>query len=139
MKPRRRRSGGLLSFVLVLVLGAAAGAAVLSVLLRSQESHPLLLGRADMRVEVLNGCGVDGAAARAAAEIRRAGYPVDRVGAADHYHYRKDIVVVRSGDRDDVRALAELLDAVLVEQRRPRYPYVVTVIAGRPHHLVEEP
>jgi len=133
---RRRRRGGVLAFLVVLVLGAGAGAAILSVVLRSQEPKGPPVADAALRVEVLNGCGSPGAADRVAALLRQGGFSVERVGNADHFHYRQDIVAARTVSRARALALGRVLGgAPVVEQRRPGYDCDVTVIVGRPRSL----
>ncbi len=137
---RRRRRANLATLVLVLLAGAALGAVALSVVLRSREPGPARAGDPDLRVEVLNGCGMEGVADRVASILRSGGYRVESVGNADHFHYRQDIVVARTVDRKRAEALARWLDGptVVVEQQIPGYGYDVSVIVGRPHSLVPE-
>lgn len=136
---RRRRRTGLLTILAVLVLGAAAGAAVLSVILRSQEPKGPPTPDTALRVEVLNGCGSPGAADKVAALLRHAGFNVERVGNADHFHYRQDIVAARTVSRARVESLGRVLGgAPVVEQRLAGYDCDVTVIVGRPRSLVGE-
>jgi len=93
----------------------------------------------EIAIEVLNGCGVDGAADRAASELRRGGYPVDRVSDADHFHHRRDLVVIRRGDGSEAPTVSALLGgAAVIEQRIPEYGYDLTVVVGTPHPLVPE-
>lgn len=131
---RRRRNWPLI------VGGAVLGGILVSLgfaLFGPRDRVPAVGQRAELRVEVLNGCGVDGAAMRAAARVRRAGYRVESTGTADNYHYRRDVVVVRSGDRDDARPLLEVLDhPILIEQRLESHDYDITVIVGTEHRLV---
>ena len=137
MSPRRRRPRWL-TLGLGILAGAVLGGILFGVVFRSSDGVSEDAIRSELRVEVLNGCGLTGAAGRAASKLRRAGFRVESTGAADHYHYVHDVVIVRAGDRAEVERLAGVLrDAVLVEQRIPGYAFDVTVIAGRAHHLVE--
>gem|GEM_PF-2489130 len=138
MSRRRRRRARPLLLGLVLLLGAAVGAAVLSVLWRAQDTPRALLSVPEVQVEVLNGCGADGAADRVASKLRRGGYQVDRIGRADHYHYRQDVVVIRRpAGAEDAHRLSRLLeDAPIIQQNVPNHAYDITIIVGRPHPLV---
>ena len=71
------------------------GAVVLSLVLRSREPALLPPADPDLSIEVLNGCGTSGAGERVAMLLRGAGYRVDAIGNADHFHYRDDIVIAR--------------------------------------------
>lgn len=136
---RRRRTGQILTLLFVLILGAAGGAFLLSLFLQSQESPAPPMERPDVRVEVLNGCGVDGAADRVASILRRGGFRVEHTGNADHFHYRRDVIVIREGTGREAEDISRLLDgATVVEQRVPAYPYEITVVVGEPHPLVPE-
>jgi len=135
---RRGRGPGLLGIVILLLLGAAGGAIVLSVVLRTQEREAVpFIETPQVAVEVLNGCGIDGAARRAATKLRRAGFQVERVADADHFHYRTDIVIVRDGGRESAEAVARVLGTEsVIEQRTSRASYPVTVVVGTEHPLV---
>ena len=139
---RRRRGPGPLVFLIIVLLSAAVGAAVWSMVTRMQTLPPPGYQNT-ITVEVLNGCGEDGAARRVASILRKSGYDVARTGRADSYHYRRDVVVLRNGLREEAELLAETLggDAAVVFQRPPESPYNATVIVGRPHYLapVENP
>ena len=121
----------------MLLLGGAVGAALISALIRSQEPAAPPHADAELQIEVLNGCGSPGAADGVAMLLRRAGFLVDNVGNADHFHYRKDIVVARAVSHARADAVGRILGGVtVVEQKVPNYPYDITVIVGRPRSLV---
>ena len=116
----------------MLLLGAGVGAALLSIVLRARE--PALLPPADpeLSIEVLNGCGTPGAGERVAMLLRGAGYRVDSIGNADHFHYREDIVVARTVSLKKAEPLGRILGTTrVVEQRRAGHPYDVTIVVGK--------
>lgn len=136
MARRRRRIS--LGSIAVMLLAVVAGAALLSVFFRTREPGSAPVADPDLRVEILNGCGSRGAADRVALLLRREGFQVEKVGNADHFHYREDIVVARTIDRSRALDLGRALGgAVVVEQRIPDYEYQVTVIVGKPRSLVD--
>jgi hypothetical protein len=138
--PRRRRRANAVTLFAVLLVGAVLGAVALSVFLRAREPGAPPGGTADLRVEVLNGCGMERVADRVASLLRRGGFRVENVGNADHFHYHQDIVVARTVSRDRAEVVGRWLDgAIVIEQRTPGYPYDVSVIVGKPHSLVDEP
>jgi hypothetical protein len=64
---------------------------------------------------------------------------VEQIGNADHFHYRRDIVIARKVPLARARAVALWLgDAAVVEQAIVGHPYDVTVIVGRPHPVVPQ-
>jgi len=137
MSPRRRRRFNFAS-IAVMLLAVVAGAALLSVYFRAKEPGSAPMADPDLRVEVLNGCGSRGAADRVALLLRREGFLVEKVGNADHFHYREDIVVARTVDRERLLDLGRALGgAAVVEQQIPDYEYQVTVIVGKPRSLVD--
>ena len=134
---RRRRRTGILGLLGVLVLGGAVGAALISAFIRTREPVAPPHADAELQIEVLNGCGSPGAADDVAMLLRRAGFLVDRVGNADHFHYRKDIVVARSVSHARATAVGRILGGItVVEQKIPEYPYDITVIVGSPRSLI---
>lgn len=70
----------------------------------------VVLGRDAMTwVQVLNGNGIQGAAARTANELRLHGYHVVGIGNADHARYPETLVIPLKGDVAKAEAVAELL------------------------------
>lgn len=134
---RRRRRGGVLTLIAVLGVGIILGAVALSVYLRAREPGSPPTGDPDLRIEVLNGCGIEGVGEQVAALLRRGGFRVERVDNADHFHYRSDIVVARRVDPVRARSVARWLrGAEVIEQSKRDYPYDVTVVVGQPHSLI---
>jgi hypothetical protein len=83
-------------------------------------------------VEVLNGAGVSGAAARITEALRDAGYDVKTFGNAPSFEYEQTIVIDRSERSGAARSVADALgvDEVRVEPRPALY-LDATIILGR--------
>ena len=84
------------------------------------------------RVQVLNGCGVDGLAARVAKLLRRRGYDVVDVGNTPLL--LESLIVDRVGNRDAARRLAEILGVErrnIIQQRCDYLELDLTVILGK--------
>jgi threonine dehydrogenase-like Zn-dependent dehydrogenase len=64
------------------------------------------LDRGHLRVLVLNGNGVSGAAAAAASRLHRLGYRIGQVGNAGRSNYPKSIVMYKRGFRPEAMRLA---------------------------------
>jgi hypothetical protein len=89
-----------------------------------------------VKVEVLNGCGVQGIARRYAEILRRKGFDVvnGNGGNAENFGFLESVVVDRSGDMEKARAVAQALDIRHCVQQIRLDPYrieEVTVIIGR--------
>jgi len=83
------------------------------------------------QVEVLNGCGVSGIAARAQEYLIEAGFDVVNTENADAFDYRETIVIDRGGDPGIARRVARSLGtANVIRQVRPDLMLQVTVILG---------
>ena len=88
----------------------------------------------DIKVEVLNGNGVDGIAAVATDFLREQGFDVVRTDDADRTDYLYTIVKDRTGNLHSARRLAEILnvDTVSVIQEINRSLVLdTTVILGK--------
>lgn len=65
----------------------------------------------NLRIKVLNGCGIAGIAGRVAEYLRKEGYNVVAVGNAEHFGYSKTIVIDKFGYPMGAEAVAETLSA----------------------------
>jgi hypothetical protein len=84
-----------------------------------------------VRVEVLNGGGVRGVAALARDELRDAGFDVVHYGNAAAFGHEESTVLLRAGDADAARAVAEVLGiGNIVVEHEPSLLVEVTVILG---------
>lgn len=83
-------------------------------------------------VEVLNGCGVAGAAGRVAEKLQNAGFQVTKQGNAQGFTYDRCRVITRKGNNPGVQRIASLLHCTDIreESKREGLPDV-TVIVGR--------
>jgi hypothetical protein len=90
------------------------------------------------QIEVLNGCGVSGIAARAQDYLREKGYDVVNVENARDFRYRRTLVIDRGGDVRIARALArDLGTSNLIRQVRPDLVLQATVILGEDYRELE--
>ncbi|MBK5098431.1 MAG: LytR C-terminal domain-containing protein [Gemmatimonadetes bacterium] len=132
-----------LALGLVLVVGALGASFLLE--LRSEAETPDLpaataAARSDIpfeeqqrriRVEVLNGAGDPGAAARITEALRGAGFDVKTYGNAARFDYEQSIVLDRSGRPGAAGAVAAVLNGVDVEEQLDPELYLdATVILG---------
>jgi len=84
-----------------------------------------------VRVEVLNGGGIRGVAALARDELRDAGFDVVHYGNAATFGHEESTVLLRAGDADAARAVAEALGiGNIVVEHEPSLLVEVTVILG---------
>lgn len=89
-----------------------------------------------VRIVVLNGNGVNGAAARAASALHRLGYPIAEVANASEQNYPTSLVLYRRGFRPEGLRLARELHVSIVSPLDGRAGSLVkgdlTVILGKP-------
>jgi hypothetical protein len=111
-----------------------------------EETKPLSRkpGPEDIKVEVLNGCGVRGIAARVRGILRDRGFDVMSYGNAARQDYGKTLIIVRSEGDFGVRAAEVLARSLRVDEdqiRVERDPSLVdidlTVILGLDHRTLD--
>lgn len=83
-------------------------------------------------VEVLNGAGVPGAAARVSDRLREMGFDVKTFGNASSYDHERSVLLDRSGRDWAVRSLADSLGGVAIRSEAAPQLYLdATLILGR--------
>ncbi|MEJ2546897.1 MAG: LytR C-terminal domain-containing protein [Gemmatimonadota bacterium] len=88
--------------------------------------------RRRIRVEVLNGAGDPGAAARVTEALRAAGFDVKTYGNAGRYDHERTFVIDRSGRPGAAGSVAAALGGAEVEERFDPELYLdATVILGK--------
>jgi hypothetical protein len=87
--------------------------------------------KAPVRIEVLNGSGEPGAAAKLASYLRDGGFNVVSVGSADRYDYLRTLVVARTEDDRPAREVTRYLGDVDRVTQRARSEADVTVVVGK--------
>ena len=82
-------------------------------------------------VQVLNGCGIDGAAQETAQRLRMSGFDVKEIGNAPSWNYPHTIVVARSGDPANAERVARAISTERVVVIRNEQSLVdIDVIVG---------
>jgi len=83
------------------------------------------------RIQVLNGCGITGAAGAAADFLRRHGFDIKNTGDADTWNYPFTIIVARTTDMSVARQVSGVLRTDKVVMLRDGEDiYDVTVVLG---------
>ena len=86
-----------------------------------------------IQVEVLNGCGISGAATTMTNSLRRYGFDVVEIGNFDHFDVEKTLVISRNGDMASARQVARALgiseDQILREES-PDFYLDLTIVIG---------
>lgn len=89
-------------------------------------------GRSRIRVEVLNGAGVDGLALRATDSLRSAGFDVVYYGNARSFDRERSVVLDRGGSLEKAVAVGQVLGIYNVRSEpNPDLYLDVTVMLGR--------
>jgi len=103
---------------------------------RHHEEAPL----ARLTIEVLNGCGEEGAAATTAQKLRSLGQDVVKVADAERKDYDHCVLVDRRGRAWLARRLARRLGGILVVlERRAGADADLTLIVGRDYAKIPGP
>lgn len=85
----------------MILTGAALMLCVLSIFYGFRIRQSIATGEIEQfRIEVLNGTGRVGLAAKAAEALRKANIDVLEVDNADNFHYKESIVIARRKDHD---------------------------------------
>jgi len=94
---------------------------------RTRETSPVI------SVEVLNGCGVPGAASKVAHRLIQAGFRVTRTDNADHFDYKTSMIIGHRGNRQKAKEVQSFLRTnAIVSVSKEESPRVdVTIILGR--------
>jgi len=91
-----------------------------------------ILPRQLITVEVLNGCGVAGIAARVGEMLREEGFQVANIDNADSFDYPTSRVISRLENVEPAREIAQLIPgAEFFKEPAVDYPFMVTVIIGK--------
>lgn len=91
----------------------------------------LLFQEVSARVEVLNGCGVTGAAGKVAEKLKEAGFDVARTENAPTSDYDQSCVITYSGKTEPVERIAALLRCDDIREDTSSRDVDITVIVGR--------
>lgn len=143
MRPSRKKKrttkkaapawSGVFGAIGILVLAGAVVVFAASTILRERrgdEAEPIVLKQ--VRVQVLNGCGVRGAGQNAANLLRLKGFDVTDVGNAETFDYRETLVIERQGAGGRAREVARALGVKnVIIQRVDGSPFEATVIIGK--------
>ncbi len=100
---------------------------------------PTFSGSRDIKVEVLNGCGVNGLARTVANRLRTTGFDVMTLDNADRFDYPESIVIDRLGNPEDADRVAEALGISNRIQQIIPDPFrieSVTVIIGKDYSRI---
>jgi hypothetical protein len=127
------RGGAAKRWGLILGLVALAAIAGARLVARPKAPEAPAVASRPIRVEVLNGCGVPGAAERVATVLREGRFLVERIGNAPEFGHTENLVIARTADREAMEEVARRLDCPnRLVQRNEAADVDVTVIVGRP-------
>jgi anionic cell wall polymer biosynthesis LytR-Cps2A-Psr (LCP) family protein len=87
--------------------------------------------RAQITVEVLNGCGIKGIATEVADMLTAEGFKVLKIGNADRYDYDVSRVISRTDNVDGAKEIAVLIPGAQLLKEELESEAVVTVIIGK--------
>lgn len=124
---------GFLSVVLLILLMALAMRLIIPrVDVERTREDTGLIGRV-VQIEVLNGCGVAGAANRMTNRLRRFGFDVVETGNFDHFDVKRTLVISRNGDMEAANRVADMLGLTgerVLREESPDYYLDMTILIG---------
>lgn len=100
---------GLLSVILLVLLGALAARVVYPRIQTERDNSVSHLISEVIQIQVLNGCGVAGVASSFTGKLRRSGFDVVESGNFETYTVEKTFVIDRSGNLENARRVARAL------------------------------
>lgn len=124
---------GFFSVLLLLFVIALIGRfAIPRITAERGDDNSTLIGNV-IQVEVLNGCGISGAATTMTNSLRKYGFDVVEIGNFDHFDVQKTLVISRNGNmasaRQAARALGISEDQILREES-PDFYLDLTIVIG---------
>jgi len=93
---RRQSRGSVLVYALIILFGAFLISMFFMV--AREDPHEIYKKNSNMRVEVLNGCGVNRLAIRISNVLRREGFNVVKIGNTQTQNFQKTIAIERSDE-----------------------------------------
>lgn len=93
---RRQSRGSVLVYALIILFGAFLISMFFMV--AREDPHEIYKKNSNMRVEVLNGCGVNRLAIRISNVLRRKGFNVVKIGNTHAQNFQKTIAIERSDE-----------------------------------------
>lgn len=107
---------------------------------KSENKSGLETASAVIQVEVLNGCGVDGVAAKFTDYLRQNNFDVVHVGNYTSSNIDETIVIDRIGNKANAEKLAEILginNRKIVRQLNKDYFLDATLVIGKDYNKLE--
>ncbi len=91
-----RRKGTVVVYVLIIVL--AAFLVSLLIMFTREDPEEIYRKNSNIRVEVLNGCGVNRLAMRVTNVLRKQGFNVIKIGNTENQDFEKTVIIERSDE-----------------------------------------
>jgi len=93
---RRQSQGSVLIYMLIILFGAFLISMIFMV--TREDPHEIYKKNSNVRVEVLNGCGVNRLAIRVSNVLRREGFNVVKIGNTETQNFQETIAIERSDE-----------------------------------------
>ena len=95
-KPKKQSSGKLWMYVLIVIL--ATFLVSMTIMVTSMSPEEIYRKNSNIRIEVLNGCGVDRLAIKVAHLLRKKGFNVVKIGDTNKKNFEETVVLERSDE-----------------------------------------
>ena len=124
---------GFFSFLLLRLLLALIGRFAIPRITSERDTNNTALIGHIIQVEVLNGCGISGAATTMTNSLRKYGFDVVEVGNFDHFDVQKTLIISRNGNMASARQAARALgisDDQILREESPDFYLDLTIVIG---------
>lgn len=131
-----RRTGGVVVYILIIIL--AAFLVSLLFMMTREDPEAVYRKNSNIRVEVLNGCGVNRLAMKVTNILRKQGFNVVKIGNTDEQDFEETVIIERSDESlRNARYLAERFGCKNTGEDIDRALYLeATIIIGEDYDRI---
>jgi hypothetical protein len=133
---KQYNTGKVIIYILIIVLAAFLFS--MFVMLTRKDPEEIYKKNSDIRVEVLNGCGVDRLALRVTNILRKKGFNVVTIGDTNNQNFQETVVIERSDkDLKNAKYFAQQIGCKNIgEDIDPALYLEVTLILGKDYEKI---
>jgi len=123
-------------YILIVLLGAFLIS--MAIMFHREDPEEIYARNSNLRVEVLNGCGVNRVALRVANLLRRQGFNVVKIGDANNKSFEKTVVIERNNiNMENARYFAKRISCKIIGKDIDPTLYLdVTIIIGNDYKII---
>ena len=135
-KSKRGTAGKVILYILILLLTVFLISMV--IMFMREDPQEIYKKNSSIRVEVLNGCGVDRLAIKVANVLRKRGFNVVKIGNASQENFEKSVVIERSNENmDNAHYFAQRIGCKNIGKDIDPALYIeITLIVGKDYEKI---